>query len=199
MRRSLFLLAVTLLAACTTTSSTPTESAKPVVRSTAGDPSAQALGDVRVIMYQTKQDLMMVLVNESNADRKTERGRLNLALGDSDRAYKVLTDQQMSTLIASLENRGFSNVADAFLAEDSVYLTRASGDIPRFQGVVVVERDGIRRKVLGMRALNESDTGGHQRYKQFVDFKTLVTLKFQATSNAEAPIGGVIMPASPAR
>ncbi len=199
MSRSLVLLAVTLLAACTTTSSTTSEPAKPVVRPTSGAPSSGAVGDVRVIMYQTKQDLMMVLVNESNAERKTERGRLNLALGDSDRAYKVLTDQQMTTLLASLENRGFSNVADALLDEDAVYLTRASGDIPRFQGVVVVERDGIRRKVLGMRALNESDIGGHQRYKQFVDFKTLVTLKFQATSNAEAPIGGVIMPTGPAR
>jgi hypothetical protein len=78
MRRTLTVLATLALFACTSTSSTSSTSPKPVTETPAASPATTSIGNVRVIMYQSKQDLMMVLVNESHADRKTERGRLEL-------------------------------------------------------------------------------------------------------------------------
>ncbi len=198
--RTLIASVLVLLVACTTTEGGKRDNT-PVTGqgNSSGAPVAVPVSNTRILFYQRSQDLLIVLVNESHELRKTEKGRLALALNDSDRVYKVLSDQQMAGLLTSLENYGFGTEADPFTDNDAVYLTRGSAEIPRFQGIVMVERDGIRRKFLGIRAGNSADAVSHARYKSYVDFKTLITLKFQATSNAEAPIGGVIMPADRGR
>ena len=61
-----------------------------------------AIPDTRVMLYQPKGDLLLILVNEGHSARATEEGRINLALGEANRAYKVLSDGQMTALLQSL-------------------------------------------------------------------------------------------------
>src|SRR5690349_12934336 len=46
-------------------------------------PKLAGFPDTRVMLYQPKGDLLMLLVNESHSGRNTEAGRIALALGES--------------------------------------------------------------------------------------------------------------------
>jgi hypothetical protein len=134
-------------------------------------------------------------VNESHSARATEEGRTNLALGEANRAYKVLSDSGMTALLQSLAAAGYDANADEFVKGDEQYLGKASGDLPRYQGIISVERGAGKSKVLGFRKSSESDALGAKRYGSYVQLKTLVQKWFSETSRDEYPVGGVSVPA----
>jgi hypothetical protein len=154
-----------------------------------------AIPDTRVMLYQPKGDLLLILVNEGHSGRATEEGRTNLALGEPNRAYKVLSDVQMTALLKSLAAAQYDATADEFVKGDEQYLAKASGDLPRYQGIISVERGAGKSKVLGFRKSSESDALGAKRYTSYVQLKTLVQKWFADTSRDEYPVGGVSVPA----
>jgi hypothetical protein len=151
--------------------------------------------DTRVMLYQPKGDLLLILVNEGNSGRDSEEGRTRLALGESNRAYKVLSDSQMTALLQSLGAGGYDMNAEEFVKGDEQYLGKAAGDLPRYQGIISVERGEAKTKVLGFRKSSESDALGAKRYQSYVSLKALVQKWFGDTSRSEYPIGGVVVPA----
>jgi hypothetical protein len=157
-------------------------------------PSAPVLADTRVMLYQPKGDLLLILVNESHGSRLTEEGRLALALGEPTRAYKILSDSQMSALLRSLSAGGYDANAAEFLPEDAQYLTTASADIPRYQGLISVESGSAKTKVLGFRKSSEGDALGLRRYQTYTRLKALVQKWFGDSSRSEFPVGGVTIP-----
>jgi hypothetical protein len=153
-----------------------------------------AIPDTRVMLYQPKGDLLLILVNEGHSGRSTEEGRTNLALGELNRAYKVLTDTQMTALLKSLAAAGYDAGAEEFVKGDEQYLGKAAGDLPRYQGIISIERGPGKTKVLGFRKSSESDALGLRRYETYVRLKTLVQKWFADTSRDEYPVGGVTVP-----
>jgi hypothetical protein len=153
-----------------------------------------SIGDARVMLYQPKGDILLILVNEGHSGRGTEEGRISLALGDQNRAYKVLTDAAMAALIQSLVAAGYDSNAEEFVKGDEQYLAASSGDLPRYQGIISVERGGAKTKVLGYRKSSESDALGARRYADYVKLKALVQKWFADSSRSEYPVGGVVIP-----
>jgi pyruvate/2-oxoglutarate dehydrogenase complex dihydrolipoamide acyltransferase (E2) component len=160
-----------------------------------------AVGDARVMLYQPKGrsanipfDILLILVNEGHTGRSTEEGRIALALGDQNRAYKVLTDAAMGALIQSLVAAGYESNAAEFVKGDEQYLAASSGDLPRYQGIISVEHGGVKTKVLGYRKSSESDALGGRRYADYVKLKALVQKWFADSPRSEFPIGGVAIP-----
>jgi hypothetical protein len=192
--------AALVFAGCSGTSSSSRDdsdssktTASGVARKTA-DPNAE---DVRVMFYQppgklrsgeAHGDLAMILVNESHRLRATDQGRYAIALQDPNRAYNVMTEEQATSLLASLENYGLSEAASPFVEGDEALLTPAAAN-DRYRGVIVVERGTKRLKVVGMRPAGQTDVAGQRRYKQFVDMKGAVAIWARATAS-ELPIGG---------
>lgn len=154
-----------------------------------------AIPDTRVMLYQPKGDLLLILVNEGHSARATEEGRTNLALGEANRVYKVLSDGQMTALLQSLAAAQYDATADEFVKGDEQYLSKSSGDLPRYQGIISVERGAGKSKVLGFRKSSESDALGAKRYESYVQLKRLVQKWFADTSRDEYPVGGVSVPA----
>jgi hypothetical protein len=152
------------------------------------------IADTRVMVYQPKGDLLLILVNESHGARRTEEGRLALALGDPVRAYKILSDSQMAAMVESLRAAGYEQSASEFLPEDAQYLTAASGDIPRYQGLISVESGPVKTRVLGFRKSSEGDALGLRRYQTYTRLKALVQKWFGDSSRSEFPVGGVTIP-----
>jgi hypothetical protein len=148
----------------------------------------------RVMFYQPKGDLLLILVNENHTGRTTEAGRLELALNDANRAYKILTDAQMEALLQSLVAQGYDQNATDFVPDDAQYLTAASADLPRYQGLISVERGGSKTKVLGYRRSSEGDAIGLRRYQSYTQLKALVQKWFGDSSRSEYPVGGVSLP-----
>ena len=157
-------------------------------------------GDVRVIFYQprrvtrqgqTVEDLVMVMVNENNALRGTERGRYNISLQDPNRAYKVMTEEQTDALLKSLDNYGFARQATPFEPGDEQYLAGSSADIPRYRGVLFVESARGKFKVVGTQPGGSSDAMGAQRFKEFTEMKGVVAHWFRLDHvPSEMPVGG---------
>ena len=161
--------------------------------------AAAATGDARVMLYEPKTDNLLIMVNESHSGRKTEAGRINLALGDRSRAYKILTDVQMGALLESLENNGFRSAESRFEPGDEQYLTTASRDLPNYKGIVFVERGGARSKALGFRPASRNDPAAVGRLKTFTDMKPIIMHWFGGTSMSELPTSSVAMPEKPSR
>lgn len=162
-------------------------------RSEAAAPRMSVL-DARVMLYQPKGDILLILVNEGHSDRGTEEGRISLALGDQNRAYKVLSDAAMGALIQSLVAAGYESNAEQFVKGDEQYLAASSGDLPRYQGIISVEHGGVKTKVLGYRKSSESDALGARRYQDYVKLKALVQKWFADSPRSEFPVGGVAIP-----
>jgi hypothetical protein len=151
--------------------------------------------NTRVMFYQPKGDLLLIIVNESHSGRATEAGRLDLSLGDPNRAYKILSDSQMEALIKSLAAQGYDQNAAEFVPEDAQYLTASSTELPRYQGLISVERGPMKTKVLGFRKSSEGDALGARRYQTYALLKGLVQKWFSDSSRSEFPVGGVSLPA----
>ena len=156
-------------------------------------PTAQAPNS-RVMLYQPKGDLLLVIVNESHTGRTTEAGRLDLSLGDPNRAYKILTDAQMEALLETMVAQGYDQNASDFVPDDAQYLNASSADLPRYQGMISVERGGRKTKVLGFRKSSEGDAIGARRYQSYAKLKAVVQKWFGDSSRSEYPVGGVSLP-----
>jgi hypothetical protein len=104
-------------------------------------PSGQAVqGDVLVVMrtYQPGHPTAtMALVNESS-----ERGRKLQSGRASSTEVRVVTDEQMGTLLAALDQQGFGAHAQPGVTLESV------PDDPRRRGVLLVEHNGQTRGIL---------------------------------------------------
>lgn len=151
----------------------------------------QNFPDTRVMFYQPKGDLLMIIVNEGNSNRATEAGRVALALGESNRAYKILSDAQMDALLASLSAAGYDVNSSDFVQGDEQYLAKSAADIPRYQGIVSVEQGSSKTKLLGFRRASEGDALGLKRYEAYTKLKGLVQNWFGDSSMSEFPVGGV--------
>jgi hypothetical protein len=154
-------------------------------------PRPRDFPDTRVMFYQPKGDLLMILVNEAHSGRATESGRVALALGESNRAYKILSDAQMDALLKSLANAGYDVNADEFVLGDEQYLAKTAGEIPRYQGIISVEQGPSKTKLLGFRRASEGDALGLKRYQAYTVLKSLVQKWFGDSSQSEFPVGGV--------
>jgi hypothetical protein len=169
--------------------------AEPAPRRTAAPPTGRS-PDTRVMLYQPKGDLLLILVNESHSGRASEEGRIALALGDPNRAYKILSDSQMEALLKSLAGAGYDANSAEFVPDDAQYMTASSADLPRYQGLISVERGGVKTKVLGFRKSSEGDAMGARRYQTYAMLKGLVQKWFGDSSRSEFPVGGVSLPPS---
>jgi hypothetical protein len=115
-------------------------------------------------------------------------------LGDPNRAYKILSDSQMEALLKSLHGAEYEQNASEFVQGDEQYLTAAAADLPRYQGLISIERGEEKTKVLGFRKSSEGDALGARRYQSYARLKTLVQKWFGDSSRSEYPVGGVSIP-----
>ncbi len=156
--------------------------------------SAPVAGDVRVMMYQPKGDVLVIMVNEGHSWRKTADGRHALALGDDSRAYVVLPDAEMGALLESLDSRGYSAIATPFAAGDEQFISTSARDIPRFQGIVFIERGSTKTKVLGYRPSGPTDANGQKSLQQYTDLKAVAQIFAMRNQRSEYPSGGIVFP-----
>lgn len=147
------------------------------------------LGDFRVMLYQANGARLMAMVNRGHTMRKTDEGRRRLALNIPGQGYKLLRKSAMQALLTSLEERSFAALSTPFKRGDERWFDAQNED-PRYRGMIFVERDGDRRKVLGFRPAGQNDAVGQRRYKAFVDLKLVCMNWFVSTTDTEVPRSG---------
>jgi hypothetical protein len=141
--------------------------------------------DRRVIAYDPRTRLFMILVNTGHSGRASEAGRRALALGRPDVAYKVIGEDAMEALFESMRNRGAFSTATPVTDQDRRYFGSQADISENYRGIILIEEDGQPLKVLGFRALG--DGAGQVRLKLFTDLKYLVTHWFNLRSEIERP------------
>ena len=141
--------------------------------------------DRRVIAYDPRTRLFMVLVNQGHSGRATEAGRRALALSRTEVSYKVIEEDAMEALFQSMRNRGAFGAATPVSDEDRRYFGTAADVSANYRGIILIEEDGLPLKILGFRALG--DSAGQARLKLFTDLKYLVTHWFNLRSEIERP------------
>ncbi len=151
--------------------------------------------DSRVMMYQSKNDVLMIFVNESHSWRKSRDGRLAIALQDGSRSYFVISDDEMDALIQSIDARGYSTKATPFVQGDEQFISTRARDIPRYQGIVYVERGNSKTKMLGYRPNGQNDVAGQRDLMLFTEVKGVVQAIAMRNQRSEFPDGGVALPA----
>ena len=145
-------------------------------------------GDFRVILYQVNGTQTMIMVNRGHTLRKIPEGRRRLALLPGH-GYKLLRESAMQALLTSLAERNFPALSTAFKRGDERWFDAQPKD-PRYRGMIFVERDGERKKVLGFRPAGINDSVGQRRYKAFVDLKLVCMNWFVSTTDTEVPRSG---------
>ncbi len=137
--------------------------------------------DARVVLVQGGNARSMVLVNAAHSGRKTPSGRRLLAAGAT--AYKAVSDRIMEALLLSFDAHGLPAVAEPFGPGDERFLS--DGRIPRWKGTILVENNGVRRKVIAWQPQGKSDAAGIARYTTFRDLKVIITDRYNAVSQVE--------------
>ena len=190
------LVLVASLVSCETTKSRTEPVDSPAVAepgpssSAAVDPVAeQSLGDVRLVLHQANGAQTMILVNRGNPRRTSLAGQRQLAMGIPDHGYKVLSEEAMTALLTSLDQYNFERLASDFERGDETWFNPRADD-RRYRGILYIERNGTRRKILGFRPAGRDDGVGHQRYQAFVNLKLVFMRWFVSTTATEVP-GGV--------
>lgn len=145
-------------------------------------------GDFQVVFFQANGAQTMILVNKGHSLRNTDAGRRRLALNIPGGGYKVLDERAMQALLTSLEDRSYFDLATPFRRGDERWFA-PQGD-PRYRGMIYVDRNGKREKVLGFRAAGPNDGVGQQRYDAFVKLKLVFLNWFTGTSTTEQPESG---------
>ena len=198
------LIACILTVGCVSTETSESGRSEPGgARATAADPGPSALpevtqpetpskGDFRVIFYQQRGGVNFILVNRGHSLRKSAEGRRRLALYAPGLGYKVLAEPDMEALLVSLEDRNYSRLATPFQAGDEQFFDRERAG-PRYRGMVFVERNGTKQKVLGWAPANDRDGMGARRLATFVELKLVCLKWFRGTSATEVPDGGNIL------
>ncbi|NRA95996.1 MAG: hypothetical protein HRU14_07275 [Planctomycetes bacterium] len=168
----------------------PTGGARPLTLPHAGNDGPRQ-GDFRVILHQANGTQTMIMVNRGHTLRKAPEGRRRLALNIPGHGYKLLRENAMGALLKSLEERNFSALATPFKRGDERWFD-AQAKEPRYRGMIFVERDGDRKKVLGFRPAGINDAVGQRRYKAFVDLKLVCMNWFVSTTDTEVPRSGTL-------
>jgi hypothetical protein len=152
-------------------------------------------GDRRIIAYQHRPPLVyFILVNEGHRGRATPEGQQRIALNNPHQSYKVLSEVEMDALLESLENRGFARGATAFVPGDEQYFQPQGVGSDRYRGIVYVEEQGVRRKLLGYRPAGPADVDGASMYELFIDAKALCVRWFRDQPRSEQPMQGAGLP-----
>lgn len=143
---------------------------------------------------QSAAALDLVLVDEGHEDRRSPKGRLRLALGQPQLGYKVLASNEMDALMESLRNKGLQRVIEPFQRGDERYFDEASLGAPGYRGMIYLDVDGRKTKVLGWKPRGADDKSGQERYLVFRDLKSLVLNWYRSRSASEMPQSGIAMP-----
>lgn len=203
--RYLILAALTvsvLLTGCGSNSPSPSNGSGREPTANGGDPNAGRSGmppitrddtppegDFRVILYQANGGQTMIMVNRGHTLRKSAEGRRRLALNIPNHGYKLLSETAMKALLQSLEERNLTRLSTPFQRGDERWFDSQAGDA-RYRGMIFVERNGNRSKVLGFRAAGINDGVGQARYKAFVELKLVFMNWFVSTTDTEVPGSG---------
>lgn len=191
MRTSFSLALVLILAtlsSCDSTGNSRRKKAKP-------DPGAKLTHKVhnfRAILRQANSDAIFILVNENHELRQTREGRRQLTLGNSSQAYKALTDQNINGLLTNFEQFNASVIEEPWVAGDEKLLTKPLTRDSGIRGVIVVENNGRRYKLMGRRPSGEGDALGRQKYTTFSKLKRVFFYWDTATSRAERADSAVV-------
>ncbi len=151
-------------------------------------------GDRRIIYFQAREGVTLILVNEGHSGRSSNKGRLSIAMNDPRGSYKVFADAEMDALLKSMEDRGLARLQVAFEPGDEDYLSPDRAAPDRYRGILYLEEAGRRTKVLGFRPNGKDDVLGQDRYRVFTELKALVTLWYREKNIAESPVGGTGAP-----
>lgn len=140
-----------------------------------------------MILHQVRGAPVMIMVNEGHSGLKTPKGQLAIALNDASQPFKILDEQRMDNLLASFNNYGLARVATTFERGDERYFGGDGGGTERYRGILYVEDNGVRSKVVGVRAMGESDLAGQDRYKVYSELKAIFSAWFNEVSQAQLP------------
>lgn len=204
--RSLLLLALILaLVACSSSGGTGGRSTSNSGRNSgdrvsSGFPDAPesnsqpSRGDRRVIFYQAKNSVAMILVNRGHSGLKSEQGRLNIALGNPHQSFKALDEDAMESLLKNLGAKGFDAGSSEFVRGDERYFDPRADGSDGYRGIFYVEDNGRRSKMLGLRPQGFNDVQGQRRYQDFSDLKTILLIYWDGVSKSEMPSSDSVSP-----
>lgn len=150
-------------------------------------PLAHKIRDARIVLRQARSDALFIIVNQGNAKRQTMAGRLELSYGDRGLAYKPLSEREVDALLTSLETYELNAIKQPWVSGDEQYLQGKTLEQSGYTGIIVIENDGQRHKVLGVRPMGSADPAMKVQLQRFTDLKTLVTRWYNTTSRSERP------------
>ena len=148
----------------------------------------------RAVMRQANSDATFILVNDEHALRKTRDGRKQLALNSSQQAYKALTAKNIDGLLTMFNEANASFVKEPWVNGDEKLISQPITAQSSVRGVIMMEHNGQRYKLIGRRPKGPEDVIGREKYMTFSKLKRIFFYWDNATSRAEradtALIGG---------
>ena len=152
----------------------------------------------RAVLRQASSDATFILVNEEHVLRKTRNGRKELALNSSQQAYKALTAKNIDGLLTMFKDANASMVQEPWQDGDEKLIMKPLNKAAGVRGVIMIENNGQRYKLIGRRPTGTQDVLGRERYMTFSKLKRIFFYWDTATSRAEradsamigAPEGG---------
>ncbi len=176
-------------------------------RSTAARKSGQSttthhrISNFRAVLRQASSDATFILVDEGHVLRKTREGRKRLALNSSQQAYKALTPENIDGLLTMFGEANAAIVQEPWVKGDEKLIAKPLSKQGGVRGVILVENNGQRYKLIGRRPQGAEDAIGRQKYMTFSKLKRIFFYWDTATSRAEradtALIGGASDKISP--
>ena len=188
---ALALIALGLLPCCSSTSSSYNRrgDSLPGGSSTVTNEAAVygKVRNARIVLKQAKNDTYFIMANMDHESRQTPQGRLALALGNPNLGYRVKTDKSIDALLRSFETYNHRLIIEPWQESDTRYLRAKDGSIPGFRGIIVVENDGQRYKMMGRRPNGLNDVLGQQKYATFSELKQLILGWYTSEGAIEQP------------
>lgn len=146
------------------------------------DPNAV---DSRIIAVRKQQRVPLVIVNWSHSRRQPDArpsGPEWLAMNGNADAYTVLRDEDFEALVKSLDSGGFSDLSAPFDPVNEAFLLWPDQvNDSTYLGMIVLERGGARRRVLGIRDPESDD------YRRFSAMRQLLHEVAQTRGQTETP------------
>jgi hypothetical protein len=192
-----FVLLATIVSACQVpppntaptdgSQASPTEASSAPTEATAPRSSRT----VRLVIYDRIKNSSQraVAVNEGHPGLKTESGRMAIALGSAEQAFKVLPEALVDSMLKGLGEKGLEELSSPFESGDEPFIT-GLGTLPdRFRWCLYLEVDGKRSKVVCKNPSGPDDDLGRALMKRQSELRIAAWTFWDMRKQIEIPRG----------